>query len=102
MMVLGDVAAASFGCPEFMAAGDADGSAFLLVRAEEGANLRDALRDLKDLRARRAMALRLGATLARLHDAGFVHADLYAKHVLVNGARSEERRVGKECRSRWS
>ena len=24
------------------------------------------------------------------------------KHALICGARSEERRVGKECRSRWS
>ena len=30
-------------------------------------------------------------------------SELHLKHpVLVSGTRSEERRVGKECRSRWS
>src|SRR5947199_10366009 len=33
-----------------------------------------------------------------------VNTDAYdpARHVIVSNARSEERRVGKECRSRWS
>ena len=33
---------------------------------------------------------------------GIVHAAIYDAAVAVSGGRSEERRVGKECRSRWS
>ena len=33
---------------------------------------------------------------------GWVNEDGAAHYVDSNGSRSEERRVGKECRSRWS
>ncbi|MBV9126318.1 MAG: phosphotransferase, partial [Planctomycetes bacterium] len=77
---------AGIGCPEFLAAGeDGRGRAFLLVREVTGSvdlrtNLRD---DLATKPERRAFARRLGETLAKLHNAGFDHPDLYAKHILV-------------------
>jgi heptose I phosphotransferase len=71
--------------PEWLAAGeDGRGRAFLLVRAVPGAvDLPTLLRRQPDGAARRCLARRLGAALVRLHDAGFEHRDLYAKHVLV-------------------
>jgi tRNA A-37 threonylcarbamoyl transferase component Bud32 len=73
------------GCPEWIAAGeDEHGRAFLIVREISGAvDLRTYLRDHADLPGRRRLARRLGALLAHMHDAGFDHPDLYAKHVLV-------------------
>jgi heptose I phosphotransferase len=71
--------------PEWLAAGeDGRGQAFLLVREAEGARgLPALLQSANDPTERRRLAWRLGATLARLHDAGFEHRDLYAKHVVI-------------------
>ncbi|HZY89912.1 MAG TPA: lipopolysaccharide kinase InaA family protein [Gemmataceae bacterium] len=76
------------GCPEWLAAGeDGRGRAFVLVREVEGAaDLGAFLRAEADGSARRRTARRLGAALARLHDAGFEHPDLYTKHILVRPA----------------
>jgi tRNA A-37 threonylcarbamoyl transferase component Bud32 len=79
---------AGIGCPEWMAAGEDDhGRAFLLTRelsdaVELRAYLRDELSDRHN--CRRTFLRSLGEALARLHDAGFVHPDLYSKHVLVH------------------
>jgi heptose I phosphotransferase len=72
--------------PRWLAAGeDGAGRAFVLIAAVPGARpLAAWLRATPDPVARRALAERLGADLARLHAAGFVHGDLYAKHVLVS------------------
>jgi tRNA A-37 threonylcarbamoyl transferase component Bud32 len=79
-------------CPQWMAVGeDGSGRAFLLVRELAGAReLRSFLRECPatEVSERRAFARRLGETLAALHAAGFDHADLYAKHVLVGPAAS--------------
>ena len=41
--------------------------------------------------------------LLYIANAGGDYEKLYGKSILITGAtRSEERRVGKECRSRWS
>jgi len=76
------------GCPEFLAAGeDRFGRAFLLVRElSASVDLRVFLqgRHLAEPVVRRHFARTLGEALARLHDAGFNHPDLYSKHVLVN------------------
>jgi tRNA A-37 threonylcarbamoyl transferase component Bud32 len=75
------------GCPEWIAVGeDGRGRAFLLVKEIAGAM------DLRLLcgaemargRKRRWLARQLGQALARMHEAGFNHPDLYAKHVLVD------------------
>jgi heptose I phosphotransferase len=73
------------GGPEWLAAGeDGRGRAFLLVReVTDGVDLRCFLHEETDPARRLAVAQALGALLARLHDAGFEHPDLYAKHVLV-------------------
>ena len=42
-----------------------------------------------------------GAT-TRLSSAGFTSGDRMGLYATVGSERSEERRVGKECRSRWS
>lgn len=84
------VEAAGIACPDWIAVGsDAQGRAFLLVRAMVGlVELRRFLRQQLPAPAsvRRRFAAALGESLARLHDAGFDHPDLYAKHVLVGAA----------------
>lgn len=76
------------GCPELIAAGeDGKGRAFLLVRALAGTcELRDYLRqrNLTNPGERRVFARDLGQALARLHAAGFQHADLHSTHIFVN------------------
>jgi tRNA A-37 threonylcarbamoyl transferase component Bud32 len=77
-------------CPELIAAGeDHQGRAFVLVR--ELSNSRELGPFLRDSasagsHARRALARRLGETLAHMHWAGFQHADLYSKHVHVGSS----------------
>ncbi len=81
------LARAGVGCPEWLAFGEDDrGRAFVLVRELAGClDLRVLLRQRQAAppRERYRLARRLGEALARLHDAGFAHTDLYAKHVLV-------------------
>jgi tRNA A-37 threonylcarbamoyl transferase component Bud32 len=78
---------APVGAPEALATGeDDDGRAFLLIRELEGyRDLRQFLVELApaSYRKRCRFSRFLGSELARLHFAGFVHCDLYAKHVLV-------------------
>jgi tRNA A-37 threonylcarbamoyl transferase component Bud32 len=106
--VLATLHAAGIPCPEWIAAGeDYHGRAFLLLAALPGTvDLREFLHE--NLSAtpgeRYRFARRLGATLAAIHNAGFDHPDLYAKHVLVAPAtgqcyfldwqRSRPRRLG--------
>ncbi len=71
--------------PRWLATGeDHQGRAFLLIEEVRGAvPLTTMLANAKDPSQRRRIARRLGETLARLHEAGFFHRDLYAKHVLI-------------------
>lgn len=73
------------GCPEWLAAGEDDhGRAFLLTREVAGTvELRTFLGQQGDTSVRRRLARTLGTALARLHEAGFQHPDLYAKHILI-------------------
>lgn len=79
---------AGIGCAEPIAAGeDGRGRAFLLVREISQAKqlhvlLRDQCPDLPG--ARRRILRRLGEAVARVHDAGFVHCDLYSEHILLD------------------
>jgi Lipopolysaccharide kinase (Kdo/WaaP) family len=75
-------------CPDWVAAGeDEGGQAFLLVR--ELPQTRELGQFLRETEAapglRRRFVQRLGSELAKLHKAGFHHADLHSKHVLVGG-----------------
>jgi tRNA A-37 threonylcarbamoyl transferase component Bud32 len=77
---------AGVACPDWIAAGeDERGRAFLLLRAVEGAvDLGTFLRSQRSESSRRRFARNLCETLAHMHEAGFQHRDLYAKHILVN------------------
>jgi tRNA A-37 threonylcarbamoyl transferase component Bud32 len=81
---------AGVGCPEWVAHGEDDrGRAFLLVRElTDTVELRQFVAERSEWpRGRRyAFARRLGSELARVHQAGVNHPDLYAKHVLVRPA----------------
>ncbi|MGL4551133.1 MAG: lipopolysaccharide kinase InaA family protein [Gemmataceae bacterium] len=71
--------------PRWAACGEDDaGRAFVLIEEAPGTPLPDHLR--RHPADRRRVAAALGRLLARLHGAGFVHRDLYAKHVLVGDA----------------
>ena len=77
----------------------------LTVPAEDGAALAEAVLRLYRLDADERAAM--GRRGAEYHVTHFSHAMLIAQLVghlrpPSDGARSEERRVGKECRSRWS
>jgi tRNA A-37 threonylcarbamoyl transferase component Bud32 len=75
------------GGPEFVAAGeDSHGRAFLVVRESEGGvDLRRFLADRgRTLCQRLRIVKELGAMLARIHNAGLEHRDLYSKHILVD------------------
>ncbi len=112
--VLTVLAAAGVPCPEWMAAGEDDqGRAFLLLAAmPETVDLRQFLQDSRGVSPREQyrFARRLGTTLAAIHEAGFDHPDLYAKHVLVAPAtgqcyfldwqRSRRRRITRQLRAR--
>jgi hypothetical protein len=74
-------------CPDWVAAGEDDqGRAFLLLGAvQSSVGLREFLARLPNRpQTTRHVAMRLAAALAQLHDAGFQHRDLYAKHILLD------------------
>src|SRR5205085_7180271 len=81
------------GCPDWVAHGqDARGRAFLVVGALTGfQELRRFLNEHQELPGglRRRLSEALGMALARVHDAGYVHADLLSKHVLINSQTEE-------------
>jgi len=86
--VLSRLEKAGVNCPEQVAEGeDDDGRGFLLVRELAGAvELREYLRAraLLPERRRKQFAQKLGQALARIHNCGFDHPDLYSKHVFIN------------------
>lgn len=85
--VLRELRRAGVGCPDWIAAGEDDrGRAFLLLRGLGGmVDLPSFLRRQgTPLGRRRPLARQLGEALAHLHETGFAHRDLYAKHVLVD------------------
>jgi tRNA A-37 threonylcarbamoyl transferase component Bud32 len=85
MSLLTEIRDSGIGAPEVLAAGESMGQAFLLTREVDGIDLRRFLHDTADRSLRRELARALGAALARMHEAGLDHPDLYSKHVLVNG-----------------
>jgi tRNA A-37 threonylcarbamoyl transferase component Bud32 len=77
---------AGIGCPAWIAVGaDGQGRAFLLVEELNGCVALPRFLADSSLPSgeRRRFGCHLGVTLARLHNAGFAHRDLYAKHILV-------------------
>ncbi|MCI0381076.1 MAG: lipopolysaccharide kinase InaA family protein [Gemmataceae bacterium] len=91
-ILLNALTAAGITCPRVLAHGASGGRAFLLLREEtKGTDLRLALHEGQEGPARRALLESLGKEIARFHAAGFVHRDLYAKHIFV---RQEDREHG--------
>jgi tRNA A-37 threonylcarbamoyl transferase component Bud32 len=84
-IVLGEVAYAGIGCPTVIAIGEEDGQAFVLLKAESDLVPLDRFLRNRPAQTRRLAKL-LGGELARMHEAGFYHPDLFAKHVLVGQA----------------
>ena len=75
---------AGVACPEVVAFGEDERRAFVLVRDEAGlSELRAFLPLLSRNEDRNCLADVLGRALAHMHDAGFEHPDLFAKHILV-------------------
>lgn len=112
--VLRQARQAGLGCPEWLAVGeDKHGRAFLLLRELAGfVDLPTWLHERRSgpTRQRRRLAHRLGAAVGQLHEAGFDHPDLYAKHVLIHSAtgrisfldwQRSGRRNGLCWRDRW-
>ncbi|MBI2804727.1 MAG: hypothetical protein HYX68_07055 [Planctomycetes bacterium] len=75
---------AGIGCPDVAALGEQGRAAFVVLSDESArAELRAILPTLSPLDQGR-LAEALGRELARMHDAGFEHPDLFAKHILVS------------------
>jgi tRNA A-37 threonylcarbamoyl transferase component Bud32 len=77
---------AGIGCPEVVALGEDRRQAFVLLRDHSDMiELRTFLQQAPAAERNR-LAVALGRELARMHDAGFDHPDLFAKHILVASA----------------
>jgi tRNA A-37 threonylcarbamoyl transferase component Bud32 len=91
---------AGVGCPEVVALGEAGTEAFVLTSDESNkSELRTYLTTHEVFDTRIRLAESIGRELAKMHDAGFDHPDLFAKHLLV----SDDQRI---CildwqRARW-
>lgn len=75
--------AAGIGCPEVVALGEDGQQAFVLTRDESAIMELRALVPSLASDEQQQLAAALGRELARMHDAGFDHPDLFAKHILA-------------------
>src|SRR2546421_1018801 len=80
--------------------GEAAGFLYYVMPYVEGESLRDRLTRERQLPLEDAVQIgrEVADALSYAHAQGVVHRDIKPENIL----RSEERRVGKECRSRWS
>jgi tRNA A-37 threonylcarbamoyl transferase component Bud32 len=74
---------AGVGCPEVAALGEDGRQAFVLTLAEPHMTELRSLLPTLDRDSRNRLADALGRELAKMHDAGFDHPDLFAKHILA-------------------
>ena len=79
------LAAAGLAAPEVVAAARRGGAGLLVTRDAGGEDLLAAVARPVRLREKRALLRRLGAEVARLHRAGFVHGDLVPPNIQVVG-----------------
>jgi len=86
-LVLKDLVRHGFCVPPPMASGENGTCAFLLLAELQGFDpLGQVLRNLLDVGQRTWIIQLVADQVARLHEAGYMHPDLYAKHVLVDVA----------------
>jgi tRNA A-37 threonylcarbamoyl transferase component Bud32 len=73
-------------CPQWLAYGEDDsGRAFLLIESKQKhIESRTFLRQTHEMMLTIDLAKHLGNKLAEIHNAGFSHPDLYAKHLLID------------------
>lgn len=72
-------------CPEPVAVGEENGMAFLVVKGfTESFDLPMYLAFRPSMEERHAVLRNMGHAIADLHNAGFTHPDLYAKHIFVH------------------
>src|SRR2546426_12373047 len=99
---------------------EANNEIFLVMEYVEGVTLRQQLQRPISIEKLLGIAVQCAAALVAAHERGIVHRDLKPENIMLTPAsqvkildfgvakqlppseRSEERRVGKECRSRWS
>jgi tRNA A-37 threonylcarbamoyl transferase component Bud32 len=74
---------AGIGCPDVVALGEDGRQAFVVTRAEPAMTELRAILPTLSREQRICLADALGRELARMHDAGFDHPDLMAKHILA-------------------
>src|SRR5256714_6657000 len=80
---------------------------YLVTELIDGETLRERLNQGRiEFSAVLDIALQIGSALVAAHKAGIAHRDIKPENIMARSdgliKRSEERRVGKECRSRWS
>jgi tRNA A-37 threonylcarbamoyl transferase component Bud32 len=101
-MVLGEVGAAGIACPVVLALGEEHGQAFVLLKEERGLEPLDRILHRRSAHIRRLAKL-IGSELGRMHEAGFYHPDLFAKHILVGQSDGLDRLCIIDWqRTRWS
>src|SRR2546426_11343063 len=93
-------------------AGEAAGLLYYVMPYVEGESLRHRLLRERKLALEDALHITrdVADALGFAHGQGIIHRDIKPENILLTGdhaivadfGRSEERRVGKECRSRWS
>ena len=79
-----------------------EGEVYVNLHVEENANLPMVWLDLIEMKAMAAGLVTVNAAALAGDIARTGHAAVYGIYFDTGKARSEERRVGKECRSRWS
>src|SRR5688572_19175276 len=80
--------------------GETETGRFIVTELVEGRTVRDVVESRVPWATAADIVRQAASALAAAHAAGIVHRDVKPENLMVRGDRSEERRVGKECRSR--
>ncbi len=84
-LTISELRSAGIAAPDWIAHGEDDGGCAFLILPEftDAVDLRTYLRCISSSAERTSMVARLGHEIAAIHEAGFDHPDLYAKHILI-------------------